>query len=291
MDYENIALLGSNLGIGDIREASGLNRLADEMGLDTISLGNTLGFLMEASQNDLTDEKLEWGDYEGCKKVIRDLIDNKRLGAVIREGVKKASEKLGGNSADYAMHVKGMEISGYTCQALPGMALAYGTSPIGAHHKDAFLSAWELPNREAYTKDKVKKCIELQNLRGGLFEAMTVCRFPWVELGFGVEWYPKFLQTCTGKELSAQRIDELGDRLYTLIRAYWVRETEQWGRFMDVPPARWFNDPFSEGELSGMHLDRQKYQQMLSWYYEYRGWDEDGIPTAETMEKLGLIDK
>ena len=70
LDYENIALLGSNIGIKDIKEASALNRIADEMGLDTISLGNCIGFLMEASQNGLIKEKLAWGDFEGCKALI-----------------------------------------------------------------------------------------------------------------------------------------------------------------------------------------------------------------------------
>ncbi|MBT8330846.1 MAG: aldehyde ferredoxin oxidoreductase family protein [Deltaproteobacteria bacterium] len=289
LDYENIALLGSNLGINGIKKASALNRIADEIGVDTISLGNALGFLMEASQNGLTEEKLEWGDFDGCKKVIRDLVENVGLGAVIFNGVKIASERLGGESYRYAMHIKGMEISGYTCQGLPGMALAYGTSPIGAHHKDAFLTAWELPNREKYTRDKVEKCIELQNLRGGLFEVMTVCRFPWVELGFGVEWYPKFLEACTGEAFPKERIDTLGDRLYSLMRAFWVRETKNWNRSLDTPPDRWFDDAFSGMEWSGMHLDREKYDQLLTNYYDLRGWDQNGRPKPETMEMLGLV--
>jgi aldehyde:ferredoxin oxidoreductase len=216
------------------------------------------------------------------------LIENKGLGRVIFNGVKKAAEKLSGGSESYAMHIKGMEISGYTCQGLPGMSLAYGTSPIGAHHKDAFMSAWELPFRKAYGRDKAEKCVELQNLRGGLFETMTVCRFPWVELGFGVDWYPKFMEACTGKPFTPEVINELGDRLYSLMRAFWVREKGQWDRKMDTPPRRWFEDAFTEGEVAGSKLDREKYDQLLSWYYEIRGWDENGVPSKKTLEKLGL---
>jgi aldehyde:ferredoxin oxidoreductase len=288
LDYENIALLGSNIGIKDIKEASALNRIADEMGLDTISLGNCIGFLMEASQNGLIKDKLAWGDFAGCKEIIGQLIENTGQGSIIFGGVKKAAEKLGGGSERYAMHIKGMEISGYTCQGLPGMSLAYGTSPIGAHHKDAFMSAWELPNRKSYGRDKVEKCVELQNLRGGLFEAMTVCRFPWVELSFGVDWYPKFMEACTGKSFTPQVITELGDRLYSLMRSFWVREKGRWDRTMDTPPQRWFDDAFSEGEVAGCKLDREKYDQLLSWYYEIRGWDQNGVPTRKTLEKLGL---
>ena len=290
LDYENITMLGSNIGITDLGEAAALNRLADEYGLDTISLGSSLAFLMEASEKGLVDDKLEWGDFDGCKRVIADIVNNKGLGKIIYGGVKKAAERLGSESSHWAMQVKGMEISAYTCQSLPGMALAYGTSPIGAHHKDAFLPAWEIGDRSSYSKEKVRKVIELQRFRGGWFEALTVCRLLWVELGFELDWYPKFLKAAAGLDFSAERIDELGDRFYALMRAYWVRETYNWRREMDTPPARWFEEPFTQGEFKGSSLDKSKYEQMLSWYYELRGWDENGVPDMETLEKLGLED-
>jgi aldehyde:ferredoxin oxidoreductase len=173
---------------------------------------------------------------------------------------------------------------------LPAMALAYGTSPIGAHHKDAFLPAWEIGNRSSDNKEKVRKVIELQRYRGGWFEALTVCRLLWVELGFGLDWYPKFLKAASGFDFSPENIDALGDRFYALMRAYWVREKEDWTREMDIPPARWFLEPFSQGELKGASLDKPQYEQMLSWYYKLRGWDENGVPKMETLEKLGLED-
>jgi aldehyde:ferredoxin oxidoreductase len=290
LDYENITMLGSNIGITDLGEAAALNRLADEYGLDTISLGSNLAFLMEASEKGLVDEKLEWGDFNACKRIIADIVNNRGLGKIVYAGVKKASDRLGSNSKDWAMQVKGMEISAYTCQALPAMALAYGTSPIGAHHKDAFLPAWEIGNRSSDNKEKVRKVIELQRYRGGWFEALTVCRLLWVELGFGLDWYPKFLKAASGLDFSPENIDELGDRFYALMRAYWVREKDDWTREMDIPPARWFLEPFSQGDLKGASLDKPQYEQMLSWYYELRGWDENGVPKMETLEKLGLQD-
>ena len=78
--------------------------------------------------------------------------------------------------------------------------------------------------------------------------------------------------------------------MYALMRAYWVREKHSWGREMDTPPARWFVEPFTQGELKGSSLDKNKYEQMLSWYYELRGWDENGVPRIKTLEKLGLED-
>ena len=87
---------------------------------------------------------------------------------------------IGDGSSDWAMHVKGLEVSAYDCHAAPGMALAYGTSSIGAHHKDAWLITWEIKaGRENYDSAKVDHLIETQLIRGGLFEALTVCRFPY----------------------------------------------------------------------------------------------------------------
>jgi len=218
------------------------------------------------------------------------MLEKRGLGEIIFYGTKKAAEHVGSSSLDWAMQIKGLDISAYTCQAFPGMALAYATSPIGAHHKDAFLPSWELSegDRFSYSKEKVEKVIEFQRIRGGLFEALTVCRLLWADLDFDLDWYLKFLNEATGISLSSERLNELGDRYYSLIRSFWGREFSGWTREMDVPPARWFDEPFKQGELKGACLDREKYEQMLTWYYEMRGWDQNGLPTIEALINLGL---
>jgi len=172
------------------------------------------------------------------------------------------------------------------------MALAYGTSPIGAHHKDAWVISWEIKvGRFAYTKEKVEKVIEFQRIRGGMFESLVACRLPWIELGFELEWYPKLLKAATGVTITLDDLFTVGDRIYALIRAFWVREFKgKWDRTMDYPPARWFEEPLTKGPLKGSKLDRKKYDKLLSMYYEMRGWDERGIPRKTTLEKLGLSD-
>ncbi|MEM0007402.1 MAG: aldehyde ferredoxin oxidoreductase family protein [Candidatus Bathyarchaeia archaeon] len=292
LDYENVAMLGSNIGVGDLKKVAVLNRLADEFGLDTISLGNAIGFAMEASENGLISEKIPWGNYKAARALIEDIAYKRGIGATLAEGVRFAAEKIGGNSSRWAMHVKGLEISAYDCHAAPAMALSYATSPIGAHHKDAWIISWEVKvGRGRYSEEKVDKVIELQRIRGGFFECATVCRFPWVELGFELEWYPKFLHAVTGFEISWDELNLIADRVYNLIRAFWIREYgRNWSREMDFPPARWFEEPLTKGNLKGAKLDRAKYEVMLNMYYRKRGWDERGIPTKTTLEKLGLKD-
>ena len=292
LDYENVAMLGSDIGLGNLKEVATLNRLSDEYGVDTISLGNAIGFAMEASEKGLIDYKIEWGDYEEAKTLVEDIVFKRGTGALLAEGVKYASQKVGGDSVNWAMHVKGLEVSGYDCHTTPGMALSYGTCSLGAHHKDAWVISWEVSvGRENYGEAKVDKVIELQRLRGGIFECFTTCRLPWVELGFSLDWYPKFVKAATGVSMPMDDMFTIADRTFSLIRAFWVREyTTAWNRSMDTPPARWFDEPITQGPLKGSSLDRKKYDDMLQVYYDKRGWDKRGIPTKTTLTKLGLED-
>ena len=292
LDYENVAMLGSNIGLGNLAQVAALNRAADEFGLDTISLGNILGFAMEASEKGLIQEKISWGKFKETKTLIEDIAYKRGLGDLLAEGVRYTAEKIGGDSSRWAMHVKGLEISAYDCHTTPAMALAYSTSSIGAHHKDAWVISWEVKTgRESYNEEKVDKVIELQRIRGGVFESLTVCRLPWIELGFELEWYTKFLYAATGLEMTWNDLTLIADRIFNLTRAFWIREYgKKWSKEMDSPPARWFEEPISKGSLKGAKLDRTKYNIMLQRYYKKRGWDERGIPTKTTLKKLGLED-
>jgi len=290
LDYENVALLGSNIGLGDLKQVATLNRMADDYGVDTISLGNAIGFAVECSEKNVIDYAIDWGDFDAAKKLTEETVFRRGIGDLLADGVKRASEKIGKGSEKWAMHVKGLEVSGYDCHSTPGMALSYGTSPIGGHHKDAWVISWEVSvGRETYSEAKVDKVIELQRIRGGLFEGLVTCRLPWVEVGFELEWYPGFLEAATGVEITLKNSFTIADRIYDLIRAFWVREYKnEWNRNMDCPPARWFNEPLTKGPFKGAKLDRAKYDALLDSYYAKRGWDKRGIPTKTTLEKLGL---
>ncbi len=292
LDYENVAMLSSNIGLGNLPQVSCLNRLADAYGFDSISLGNVLGFAMEASEKGLIAEKIGWGDFEAAKNLIDDIAFRHGVGNLLADGVRQAAATLGKGSSNWAMHIKGLEISAYDCHAAPGMALAYATNSIGAHHKDAWLITWEIKNgRTNYDSGKVDFLIQTQLIRGGLFEALTVCRFPYNSLGVGLDWYQKYLKAATGVDFSLERLNEISDRILNLMRAFWVREYgARWSRQLDVPPMRWFKEPLTEGTLKGSKLDLEKYNGMLDAYYQKRGWNKNGVPTQQTLDRLGLAD-
>jgi aldehyde:ferredoxin oxidoreductase len=112
-----------------------------------------------------------------------------------------------------------------------------------------------------------------------------------VELGLELEWYPKFLTAATGLDLTLNTLNQIADRTFNLIRAFWIREFGgDWTKEMDVPPMRWFKEPLTKGPLKGSKLDLAKYNVMLQKYYRKRGWDERGIPKKITLKKLGLSD-
>ena len=290
LDYENVAMLGSNLGIGDIKKAGELNKICDQYGLDTISAGSLIGFAMEASQKGLIDEEINFGDFEKSKELLHKIANKEGLGKTLAEGTKRAAEKIGGDSLDWAMQVKGLEVSAYDCHTLPGMALAFGTAAIGAHHKESWLIAWEIEHgRGQYSEEVVDQLIFQQRKRGGAFESFTTCRLPWIELGFSLDWYEKFFEAATGIDLDWKDFDEAGDRTYSLIRSYLVNEYgEDWSNKFDTPPERWFSHPLNKGEFEGSTLDKDRYKDMINKYYEKRGWDENGVPKRETLDSLGL---
>lgn len=293
LDYENVAMLGSNLGIGDLSKVARLNRLADMWGVDTINLGAVLGYAVEASQNGLLSERIEWGDFENILALARDIVERRGAGNILAEGLLEASSKLKG--AEYAVHVKGLSVTAYDCHAAPGMALSYAVSPIGPHHKDAWIISWEVTHgRFEYSREKAARVIELQRIRGGLFETLVACRLPWVEVGLELDWYVRIFNTVTGLSWSLADHFRVADRIHNLIRAYWVREYiaegRGWTRLLDYPPVKWFTKPLTAGPLKGARLDPLKYDDLLGHYYSMRGWDFRGIPRTSTLETLGLAD-
>ncbi len=292
LDYENVGMLGSNLEIFEYPQVGSLNYLCDDFGLDTISAGGVLAFYADAIDRGVINGNFKFGDAEKAKELLAKTALRREEGELLSLGTKRMAEKIGKGSEGYAMHVKGLEISAYNCKFVPGMALAYGTSPIGAHHKDAWVIMFELTQtqRDSYGPEKAKRVIELQRIRGGLFEFVVSCRFPWVELGWELDHYADYFNRTTGLNWTLDDFWKVADRIYNLMRAFWIREYPDWNRKMDYPPVVWF-DPSNadqEGPIAGKVLEYEKYDSLLDHYYEMRGWDKRGVPKKDTLISSGL---
>jgi aldehyde:ferredoxin oxidoreductase len=293
LDYENVGLLGPNLEIFDLPQVGALNYMCDDYGIDTMSGGCTLSFYADAVDHGAITGDIKFGDAEGFKRILTAIAMRQgQVGNLLAEGSLRAARAIGKGSEAYAMQVKGLEVAAYNCKFIPGMALAFGVSPIGAHHKESWVITFEIKqtSRDSYGPEKAQKVIDLQRIRGGLFEYIVSCRFPWVELGWGLENYPKYFKAVSGLDWTLDDFWTVSDRVYSMIKLFWLREYPRTDRKLDYPPAVWF-DPANvdtDGPIAGQHLEYDKYDGLLQHYYDIRGYDKRGLPTKATLERLGL---
>ena len=293
-EYETIGLMGANLGIDNIEVVAQANLLCDDLGIDTISAGNAIGWAMECYQKGIFTKKdtdgldLKFGNVEAVLKLIEKIARREGLGALLSEGVKRASKKVGKGSEKFAIHVKGMEQSGYATHNATAMLLAYMTCDVGAHHNRSWAITYDLQvGRELVTDEKVKRVIWLQNFRP-MFDVIGGCRLQWVELSIDRELYVPALEAITGIHRTWEDMEKVGERIWNLTRLYWARENEDFGRSWDMPSPRFYEEPPKSGATKGQITSLEDVNKLLDMYYQDRGWNSNGLPTPETIESLGL---
>ncbi len=291
-EYETIALMGGNLLLENIEDVAYVNYVADELGIDTISGGAVVAFVLECLEKGLlttedVGRELTWGDPDGVAWLLERIARREGVGELLARGVKSAAEKVGRGSERFAMQIKGLEISGYESRYAPAMMLAYMTADIGAHHN----RAWAITYDAAVGQDKIEgkawKVIELQHVRP-LFDALGLCRLQWVEIGFELSHYAEMFPLVTGWEYSWEDLLRISERIWNLTRCFNLRERPDFGRAWDLPPARWLEEPLPSGAGKGRFVSRENAERMLAEYYELRGWDANGLPTPAKLRELGL---
>ncbi|HNT23055.1 MAG TPA: aldehyde ferredoxin oxidoreductase family protein [Anaerolineales bacterium] len=294
-EYETIGLMGSNLGIGDIEAVAEANRLADDLGLDSISAGNTIAWAMECyekgmlTQEDTDGLDLRFGNIEAAFAAIKKIAYREgKLGQLLAQGVKRAAEQIGKGSDKFAIHVKGMEQSAYATHNATAMLLAYMTCDVGAHHNRSWAITYDLQvGRDKVVPEKVARIIWLQNFRP-MFDVLGSCRLQWVELGIDRDLYVPLLEAVTGIHRTWEDLEAVGDRIWNLTRMYWVRENPGFGRSWDLPSPRFYEEAPKTGATAGQITNYEDVQCLLDMYYEQRGWDDNGIPTPQTLQKLNI---
>ncbi|PCN50065.1 aldehyde ferredoxin oxidoreductase, partial [Candidatus Geothermarchaeota archaeon ex4572_27] len=221
-EYETAVFLGSNVGVSSLEDIAYANWLCDELGMDTISAGALIAFIMECRERGLVDDgglDVRFGNAEAVFRLLEMIAYRRGLGALLADGVREAAKRIGGGSERFAIHVKGLEVSGYDVRAAPAMALAYATADIGAHHNRAWAITYDVKaGRDSYGEDKVRWVIYLQHVRP-LFDCLGVCRLPWVELGVDLKAYEGFYRAATGVDLSLDDLLKASERVYNLTRS------------------------------------------------------------------------
>jgi len=293
-EYETLFSLGSMTENWDPASLLKLNALCDQWGLDTISMGVTLSFALECfekgflSPQDAGGRTLRFGDPALILELVEETGKRQGLGDVLAEGSFRLAQRLGKEAADLLYCVKKLEVAGHSTRALKGMAIGYATATRGGSHHDArptLQYAGEFDRTKAQGQPSF--AVRTQNFTA-LDDSLTQCRFA-SERGYGGlinENYVKMINAVTGWSLNLGEAEKLGERIYNLERAFNCREGIS--RKDDQLPFRTTHQPIPSGPSQGMYCPPPELNSLLDEYYQLRGWDGNGIPTAKKLKDLGL---
>jgi aldehyde:ferredoxin oxidoreductase len=283
-EYESCAMLGSNLGVESFAAVLKGNQLCDEYGIDTISTGNLIGAVIEGYENgilsldDIDGTPIRWGDEDTILDLIRKIAYREGIGDILADGSRRVIATWP-EMSKVILQVKGLEQSAYDSRSGVSMALAYATSDIGAHHTRAWTIAKEIElGQEWSDEEKVDLVIYHQTLRP-LFDMLGVCRLPWIELGVNEEHYSEFYTHVTGHQATLAELLEKSNAIYDLTRL--INTKLGMDRKDDTVPYKVSDCPIHSGPTAGKVVEREDFRRLLDLYYQKRGWDENGVPSAE----------
>jgi aldehyde:ferredoxin oxidoreductase len=300
-EFETMYSFGGTTGVDNIDAIIAADRLSDELGLDTISAGATIGFAMELYEKGIITNKdtggmeLKFGNHKAMMDLLRLMAFREGFGDILADGSRMAAEKIGKGAEKYAMHVKGLELPGYDVRGAKAHGLNYATSYTGADHNRgyAFQEIFGIPvpykvdRFAAEGKGKLTKWN--QDVRSATCDAPTMCAFllDMAVPGVATQNTANLLKAVTGLELSPEEVERVGERINNLARVFNAREGL--GRNDDILPERIMTEPLKDGPSKGNFISREELDLMLDEYYTARGWDlKTGAPTKEKLEELGI---
>ncbi len=300
-EYETIVALGARCGNYDLPSVIKMNQLANRLGLDTISAGGVISFLMECRQRGLVGPEqtdnldLTWGNHAAMAELLPKIAYREGCGDWLAEGVRSLSRDIPG-SADFAIHVKGLETAEQEPRGMKAWGLGWAVSSRGGDHLRAFPLA-----ETTWTKEEARRVFGSEQVAdptgyagkdrlvkwseevSAVTDSLELCKFCQMALTVPLELTARALWTVTGWEAGAADLLTIGERIVNLERMYNGRLGL--GRADDRLPGR-FAEPLTGGVFPGQTFD---LGQMLGPYYRARGWDEaTGYPRREKLEELGL---
>lgn len=272
-EYETGTMVGANLLISDL---AGLNKIiyvCDDYGIDIITAGNVLGFLMEAREKGMIDINyldgidLKWGDVDSSIAMIHKIVKREGIGRLASIGVKALAEDIGQGSEAFAIHVKGHELAAWNVNTnAERMMITYATANRGACHLNS-----SSPSRQDHS---------------ALQDSLGAC-------SFASDWYKdetsyrNFIEAITGAEMSDEEFSRIGERIFNLERMFNCREG--FDRADDKLPERFFTDAHTYGKGEGVLATHADFEGWIEKYYTDRGWDvKTGKPSAEKLTELEL---
>ncbi len=312
-EFENVKSLGSLCGNDDLASILHFNQMANDYGIDTISLGHALAFCMDAydrglsTKSDLDGIEMTWGNTDAMEKMIHAIALRRGIGDVLAEGLRRAALEIGHGTEDLVVDFKGMEDSSTDKRNDMLVGLWGLTGTRGGDHLRACISHFpNIPLDVAETLFGTKQAINPRRTDGkgalirfnedrvATFDAMGICKFwwwwssRWENVNERVRVSAEAYQALTGLEADTTWWAQTGERIYNVERAFLCREGIR--KRDDVRIPKKFAEPMASGNSQGKALTSDIVETLMTDYYRARGWDEQGIPTPEKLESLGLGD-
>ncbi|RJX29905.1 MAG: aldehyde ferredoxin oxidoreductase [Desulfarculus sp.] len=292
-EYETIGMLGSNLEIDYLPAIIKANYICDDLGMDTISAGVIIGFAMECYERGLISKRetggleLKFGNYLAAVELLELMGRKQGFGAFCTLGVRDMARLLGREAETFAMHSKGMEFPAYDPRAGWGSTITYSTTPRGGCHRRAWPPMKEvLGGVNPFTAEgKAELVVEMMN-ENSVMHSLVVCDFPGKFIPLKNPDWAEYLGVVTGQKFTAAELEQRAEVAETLVRRINIREgftVEQ-----DRVPRRILHEALPSGPPEGKIIGEENFLKMRSAYYALRGWDEQGLPTPETLARCGF---
>ena len=294
-EYETLGMIGGNLGIDDPLLITQVNYLCNSFGLDTISTGIVIGFLMELTQRGLLpkrhqSEAIEFGDGKSVIELIPKIAIREGIGNYLAKGVRDFSRELGKEAQHFALHTKGLEYPAWDPRGKLGIGLSYVTAAIGASHLRGWPSTRKPPEASATTV--LDTLIEQQNLKI-LKDALIMCHFTHsISPRLGIKDCIQIYSTVTSHKVTVEDMNQVANRIWILARMFNIREYDESPREYDKLPKRFMEEPVPDGPTEGFtaFVSQQDFEESLTEFYTQRGCDDQGHPTKTTLRDLKLAE-
>jgi aldehyde:ferredoxin oxidoreductase len=282
LEYENAYAFGPMCGVSDLDAVNYANFLCNEHGMDPISLGVSIAAAMELFEEgcmttaDTDGLELRFGSAEALARCTEWTALGRGIGRDIGLGAERLCKKYG--RPEFSMTVKGQEFPGYDPRSLKGMALAYATSNRGCCHMRARPLLHDFSHVQYEGKAEVVK--STQDLAGA-YDSSGMCVF--TNAMFDLEHLVRMLDAACEGDWTRERLETVGERVWNLERQFNL--AAGFTRDDDTLPNRVMTEPARGGAGDGQVIELEA---MLDEYYQLRGWDEHGRPSAETLQRLSL---
>jgi aldehyde:ferredoxin oxidoreductase len=292
LEYETLFSLGPLCGIRDpdcVLEAA---RLCDRYGLDTISTGGTVAWAMEAAEKGLLPEAralgLRFGEGEGVLAAIHAIATREGIGALLADGSRRAALAIGGDSSDWAMHVKGLELPGYDPRSLKTMALGLAVSPRGAcHNRSGGYEADFSGQVDRFHGDAGRgPVVAAAEDFAAVLDSLIVCKFLRKCFSNFYSETAELLFHVTGWSYTDPELRRVGERIHTLKKLFNIRE--RWHPDDDWLPNRLLQEELPSGASGSVGLSSSELREMLRGYYQARQWDEQGFIPESKLQELEI---